>query len=390
MVFRRECLFEGTKIGIESIFYIKDGKQINIPGKVENLRRLGREKRLFCPCDNNCGANLLVVAGERMLKEQHFRLHPDSVDNKNCSYKAETAESIKNKMVIMGWLQEQFGGEEIDTRVPISFVGDTGRKFELSFLCKAKNTALVYLHNSNYLNDDKLSCLETNKKNLNIIYILDSSNMNSTGQYPEYLMKIQERQGYCLFLSYEKGTDIPLLTALFYFKDLDDRWRYHTLHWGRLYDFYFQGTSMYYKDDDLFCLLLAKKEEIEEWLYNESERRKKPKNIALESKRERENRERQLYEESKRLEEIKSKQEKKRAVQDAGNKEIEEKEDKILDVQMRPYMGINLMYNKDGRRVYKCRECSLIGTSDRFSVCGGKGMENTGLCDECAHRGRQR
>lgn len=387
MVFRRECLFEGTKIGIESIFYIKDGKQINIPGKVENLRRLGREKRLFCPCDNNCGANLLVVAGERMLKEQHFRLHPDSVDNKNCSYKAETAESIKNKMVIMGWLQEQFGGEEIDTRVPISFVGDTGRKFELSFLCKAKNTALVYLHNSNYLNDDKLSCLETNKKNLNIIYILDSSNMNSTGQYPEYLMKIQERQGYCLFLSYEKGTDIPLLTALFYFKDLDDRWRHPKLCCGHLYDFYFLGTSIFYKGNDLSSLLLTKKRDIGLWLEG---RKKEAKKQALERQRERENRERQSYEEIKRLEQLKSQQEKKQAVQDSINKKTEEKEDKILEVKMRPYMGLNLMYNKDGRRVYKCRECSFIGTSDHFSVCGGKGKENTGLCDECAHRGRQR
>lgn len=389
MAFRSECLYDGVKIGIESIFYIKDGKQINIPGKVEQLRRLGREKKLFCPCDNNCGANLVVVAGERMLKEQHFRLHPDSVDNNCCSYKAETAESIKNKMVIMGWLQELFSEIKIDTRVPISSIGDTDRKFELTFLCKDKNIALVYLHDSNYLNDAKLSCLDDNKNNLNIIYILDSSNMNATGQYPEYLMKIQDRQGYCLFLSYAKGTDIPLLTALFYFKDLEGRWRYHTLHWGRLYDFNFQGSFLFYKEDNLSWLLSTKKQEIDEWLCDESEKRRiEAEKQALEAQRERATRERQLYEEKKRLERIKRQQKEKLVIQEAKDKEAEEKERKILEARKQQLESMHLMVDNDGRRIYKCRECSFVGTADHFVTCGGRGKENEGLCDKCARRGR--
>lgn len=388
MVFRRECLCEGVKIGIESIFYIKDGKQINIPGKVEQLRRLGREKKLFCSCDNNCGANLVVVAGERMLKEQHFRLHPDSVDNKNCSYKAETAESIKNKMVIMGWLQELFSEDEIDTRVPVSSIGDTDRKFELSFMCRAKNVGLVYSHDSNSLSDEKLNCLDDNKNDFTIIYVLDSSNMNSTGQYPEYLMKIQDRQGYCLFLSYDEN-NIPLLRAIYYCKDLDEKWRSSTLCNGSLYGFGFYGKDLCYQETKLVELLSTKKQEIETYLHNDFERRKiEAEKQELNAQREREARKRQLSDEIKRLELLKRQQEERLAIQAARNKVAEEKERKLLEDQKKRFESMHLMYNKDGRRIYKCRECSFVGTADNFATCGGIGKENEGICDKCARRGR--
>ena len=72
MAFRTVCICDDKQIGIESIYTFVDGKQINIPGKVEDLRKLGRERKLFCPC--GCGNNLILVAGDKNLREQHFRI----------------------------------------------------------------------------------------------------------------------------------------------------------------------------------------------------------------------------------------------------------------------------------------------------------------------------
>ena len=38
MAQREVCMYKGTYIGIESVFTVIDGKQINIPGKIEELR----------------------------------------------------------------------------------------------------------------------------------------------------------------------------------------------------------------------------------------------------------------------------------------------------------------------------------------------------------------
>ena len=73
---RAECLCDGKIIGIESIYTVIDGKQINIKGKIEALRKRSRNKELFCPC--GCGTNLILVAGEKPLREQLFRFDDDN------------------------------------------------------------------------------------------------------------------------------------------------------------------------------------------------------------------------------------------------------------------------------------------------------------------------
>ena len=72
MAQRTVALCDGKFIGIESIYTVIDGKQINIPDKLEQLRAKSRNNELLCPC--GCGVNLVLVAGERNLREQHFRI----------------------------------------------------------------------------------------------------------------------------------------------------------------------------------------------------------------------------------------------------------------------------------------------------------------------------
>ena len=86
---------DGRLIGIETVYTVVDGKQINIPGKVEAVRALGKNKRLFCPC--GCGVNLYLSASPENLKKQHFRKFPGQAE-RDCHYKKESAESVNSKM----------------------------------------------------------------------------------------------------------------------------------------------------------------------------------------------------------------------------------------------------------------------------------------------------
>ena len=70
MAQRTVALCNGKYIGIESIYTVIDGRQINIPEKLKELRTKSRNSELFCPC--GCGANLILAAGDKNLREQHF------------------------------------------------------------------------------------------------------------------------------------------------------------------------------------------------------------------------------------------------------------------------------------------------------------------------------
>lgn len=71
MVKRTTALYKGSIIGIESIYSVVDGKQINKPNELKALREKSRNNLLSCPC--GCGTILILVAGEKNLREQHFR-----------------------------------------------------------------------------------------------------------------------------------------------------------------------------------------------------------------------------------------------------------------------------------------------------------------------------
>ena len=112
MVQRSVCLCDGKYIGIESIFTVIDGKQINIPDKLSALRTRSRKGELFCPC--GCGANLILVAGDRNLRAQHFRLK-DSARQHECTAETERSHSIYSKIVLKCWLDEKLNVSAVAT-----------------------------------------------------------------------------------------------------------------------------------------------------------------------------------------------------------------------------------------------------------------------------------
>ena len=111
MIKRPTALYKNKVIGIESIYTVIDGKQINIAGKVEELKQKGANNELFCPC--GCGSNLCVVASEGGLRIQHFRIKSNS--NKcECSFIAEGNRSINSKIVLKCWLDEKIHDENLE------------------------------------------------------------------------------------------------------------------------------------------------------------------------------------------------------------------------------------------------------------------------------------
>ena len=60
MAQRTVALCNGKYIGIETIYTVINGRQINIPEKLKELRAQSQRNELFCPC--GCGTNLILVA----------------------------------------------------------------------------------------------------------------------------------------------------------------------------------------------------------------------------------------------------------------------------------------------------------------------------------------
>ena len=122
---RSQCLYNDEIIGIESIYTVINGMQINIPDKVESLRQKGRDGLLTCPC--GCGTKLILVAGDKGLRQQHFRAMNGSSWSE-CTLKEEGQVSIDSKVVVKCWLADKID-QNVQTRVPISRIADTERKY---------------------------------------------------------------------------------------------------------------------------------------------------------------------------------------------------------------------------------------------------------------------
>ncbi len=222
MALRTVALCNGKYIGIESIFTVIDGKQINIPEKLSELRRKSQNDELFCPC--GCGANYILVAGDKNLREQHFRIK-DGQNYENCSVVTEGRTSVDSKIVLKCWLDDNLHADDLESRVPICSLSDSNRKYEFTFISRSCGIALDYCHSRLNLSEEKQAVLEENSNGITIIHVVDIMNGGSNGQYPECLMKVQENQKYCLLLSIEdSGYDTAEMKAVFYEKELDGLW----------------------------------------------------------------------------------------------------------------------------------------------------------------------
>lgn len=391
MVQRSVCLCDGKYIGIESIFTVIDGKQINIPDKLSALRTRSRKGELFCPC--GCGANLILVAGDRNLRAQHFRLK-DSARQHECTAETERPHSIYSKIVLKCWLDEKLNVSDVETRVPICLVGDTARKYEFSFVSRTSKLAVSYSCNRANLSDEKMEILRANSSGIRLIYIVDALNSCGNGQYSEALMKVQERQGYCLLLDVEEMEySTAKLSAVFYAQDCTGLWREIEFAAGALREFSISEYGrLLYQNAPLAALCEWKKSEFEREVQQEKIRREQQMKELLERP------EREQKQRPKRTQTlpVRRPQNTKSERQRAMEKLVHEKEEagrraqkKQREEAFRQTLAEQLnqqetqVIDPDGNRWVKCRYCGRVDKTTAFSSYGGRGSVNLGTCKIC-------
>jgi DNA-directed RNA polymerase subunit RPC12/RpoP len=393
MAQRTEAICDGKTIGIESIFTVINGKQINIPDKLNWLREKSRHNELFCPC--GCGANLILVAGDKNLREQHFRIK-DSETELECTAVTEGKTSIESKIVLKCWLDDKLATGDVDTRVPINAVDNTDRKYEFSFLSMNKKIAVSYFRDRANITDEKLDVLDMNSQDIKLIYITDIMNGGVEGQFPEWLMKIQGRQGFCLLLSidgvdYEKAR----LEAVLYDQDIDGLWCEIPVTDGMLSEYDFDEYNNLILRGELLDSMydrawyeFRKKQDrehdrrIRQQEEAEAERQRRQEEAEAERKRkqeeqqrlkeEYERKQREYQEEQKRLREAAEAEKLKAAEEFARNMAagFEQQETQIKD--------------ENGVRWIKCEFCGKIAPVKEFSSYGGPNHINLGTCVECS------
>lgn len=370
MAQRPVCLCDGKYIGIESIFTVINGQQINIPEKLKELRAKSKNNELYCPC--GCGANLILVAGDRNLREQHFRLKVGTFE-KECHAVTEGKTSVNSKIVLKCWLDDKLQAGDVETRVPISIIDNTNRKYEFSFLSRAKKVAVSYSYERVNLSDEKFNILQANSDGIKLIYIVDIMNSGSNAQYPEALMKVQDRQGYCLLLDVEEASyNDAKMYAVFYAQDNDDLWKEIRFADGPLSDFTIaENGLLQYRNKELASLQAAKSRSFERAMQDERAWREEEQKQRQES-----------AERKKRQEEIRIRREKEEAER---RTEIKRREDdfrkNMADNFTQQYTQVR---DAEGNRWIKCEYCGLIAKENEFTSYGGKNHINLGTCKSCS------
>lgn len=221
---RSECLYNDNKLHISEVYHVVDGKQINIENKVELFRRLGREKKLFCPC--GCGENVVLVAGPKAVRRQHFRLLGDK-NGHRCEYEEESELSIASKGALKCWLENSALAEcpQVRYRVPLCEVEDSNRRFELTFYEQVSDFGIVYARLDSAIATRKIELVDE-FVHTKVLVVAAEFNEDTDGQYPEYMIRIQRLQGYCAYLIMDEETpyeDIEMEIS-FYEKNYRGSW----------------------------------------------------------------------------------------------------------------------------------------------------------------------
>jgi hypothetical protein len=399
MALRTVALCNGKYIGIESIFTVIDGKQINIPEKLSELRRKSQNDELFCPC--GCGANYILVAGDKNLREQHFRIK-DGQNYENCSVVTEGRTSVDSKIVLKCWLDDNLHADDLESRVPICSLSYSNRKYEFTFISRSCGIALDYCHSRLNLSEEKQAVLEENSNGITIIHVVDIMNGGSNGQYPECLMKVQEKQKYCLLLSVEDADyDTAEMKAVFYEKDLDGLWPETVFADGMLKEYQIdRDGSVLFKGASLDELYTGAKKKFKDSMVSEKERREKAKKqieeqikqIQAEAERKREEAERKKEELAEKNRILAEEAQKKRAEQEEKQRieiEKEQEERRLRDEDFKKNLESNFeqqekrVIDADGKRWFKCEFCGKIAMEAEFPKHGGPGRINLGTCNDC-------
>lgn len=260
-IMRSYCLYNDKHVSIAEIFEIKDGKQINIPEKLAYYRPLSKNKQLSCSC--GCGDIVILIAGEKNKRRQHFRLLRKSA-NSNCQYHEESDISFKSKIMLECWFKKNFSVMYCGMRykVPISQLAENKRRYELSMYSKDYDIGIIYNRHIANILDEKLELLKEYVKT-KIIYVTGVDNEETNGQYPEHMMRVQETQGFCFYLDLNKESLYEEVKAKvsFYEKTFRGLWKVVDVCCGMLDEFGINTDGLLVYKDELVIDLVDKRRE---------------------------------------------------------------------------------------------------------------------------------
>lgn len=389
MAQRMVCIYKDQTIGIESIYTIREGKKINIPGKVEELRKLGRQNQLFCPC--GCGANLILVAGDRNLREQHFRIKEGTGKGK-CIALEETDISINSKIMLKGWLDLKLPSARIGSRVQLKEISDSERKFEFTFFDYTNRIGVCYWYERANIESDKVNMFEDFNGVNKTLYVTDIHNAGSTGQYPEFMIKIQNKQGYVLYLDLkdsmfsENGYEKVTLDTRVFVQNRYQTWQEMLVISDKL-DAYSVSA-----DGDLIHNNLAVKDVVREAIEKfQSEENEK---LQIEqAKRE------ELLAKTKAKDEVsvptkvtvkpqKTREEIQREIEEEYKKRRGFTEDG-QEISLLDFANCDkVIRDRNGERWVQCKVCGKKSLTKDFVSYGGKDTLNLGVCYTCHKDGK--
>lgn len=377
MAQRTVCICHGKHIGIESIYTIHNGQKINIEGKVEELRKLGREDQLFCTC--GCGANLILVAGDRNLREQHFRIKSGTEKN-GCTGVSEHRLGIESKILLKLWLDDNFPGCNLDSRVLLSSLSEHATNHELSLFNFSDKIGLCYWYDRTNISSEKIEAIDAVENIRKVIYVADIRNMSENYQYPEYMKKIQNNQGYLLYLDIDdvEADDIRYEQAHLYVhlivqNAIDGTWHEISVVSDKLSEFRISDSGdISYHDTAIEELVKKSQDRFLFRLEKEKIARKRKESEARERERQRIE---TLTELEKKIELRRKKEEEERQVAEKEyKKEIGQL--KILDFSQ----SNQPIIDSRNKRWYRCKYCGKIGTESEFYTHGGHNSLNLGIC----------
>lgn len=249
----------------------------------------------------------------------------------------------------------------------------------------SKKIAVSYFRDRANITDEKLDVLDMNSQDIKLIYIADVMNEGVEGQFPEWLMKIQSRQGFCLFLSidgvdYEKAR----LDAVLYDQDIDGLWCEIPVTDGMLSEYDFdEDNNLILRGESLDSMYNRAWYEFRKKQDLEHDRRVKQQEEA-EAERKRKQEEQQRLKEEYERKQREHQEEQKRLKEDAEAEKHMAAEEFVRNMAAGFEQQETQITDENGVRWIKCEFCGKIAPVKEFSSYGGPNHINLGTCMECS------
>lgn len=388
MSVRSICICNDNYMGVEEIYTLCEGMPIYIEGEVERVRELGRQRKLFCHC--GCGANVTLVAGKEMKRAPHFRLWRGS-NVEGCTALDESDNSIWSKLMLKLWIEEKLNAKNIGRKVALNKVTSSDRKFEFTFYDYDNRVGLCYWNKSDNITSDKVSAVESCEDIRNIVYITDISNAGTDGQYQEFMNKIQNVQGYNLFLNlntkdmqkvlYEK----IVLDVRVFVKTYIGFWKEVCVLSDTLSNYSFSPDMEFLHNGESVRGVVAR--EIDLFKKKDTEQEENERIRQEELKAEQERRETEKEHAAKEWMETRESRLRKIENEYAYKKTYTEDGEKIEDIDFATYG--KPVINQLGCRFKKCKICGRHSIESYFVDEGEESDSNFSICIDCNRNGNR-